>query len=206
MPYANVRERMLHGTLTTWYENGLMRTKEDYLGGQRHGELLTYYPDGNLKRRDQFVNGRSGVGTCYGPNGAPIPYFAYEQLPLYPGGDAGLIDELTRSLRVNISLTELDALRLECFRKYKMVPGTLNFKVLVELALAEDGRITNAQVVDSMTKILNRAALQSVAKLKRQFRPARRDGQVVASRFVVPITYSVQMQEPYLRGLPPRTR
>ena len=79
------------GTLTTWYEDGQMCTKEDYVRGVRHGDLLTYYPDGTLKRREHYENGFCGIGNCYGPDGNPVPYFAYEQLPLYPGGEAELV-------------------------------------------------------------------------------------------------------------------
>jgi protein TonB len=204
VPYADVRERILYGTLTTWYENGVMRTKEDYVAGKRHGELLTYYPDGTLKRRDQYVHGRCGVGTCYGPNGVQVPYFTYEQLPLYPGGDIWLIEELARGVR--LSSQELDAMRKE--RARIMQPGQMSLKreVLVELLVGEDGRVASAKVERSNANFLNNAALRSVENLKRQFVPARRDGEVVVCHYLVPVSYTMVMPYRPPSNPPPAAR
>jgi protein TonB len=191
IPYINVYRQTLHGTLTTWYEDGRMRTKEDYYNGQRHGDLLTYYPDGTLKRRDHYEKGLCGIGNCYGPNGAPVPYFIYEQLPLYPGGEAQLTKELAKGVRLNA--TELGQMRRESSQIYRMARAGFNREVDIELLVAEDGRITNAKVVKSSSSFLNAAALRAVAALKRQFVPARRDGQTVPSRYTVPVYYTMEM-------------
>ncbi|OGX85136.1 hypothetical protein BEN47_02035 [Hymenobacter lapidarius] len=201
VPYGDVRRRVLHGTLTTWYEDGTMSTKEDYVAGRRHGDLLTYYPDGALKRRDRFDKDRSGVGNCYAPDGTHLPYFAYEQLPLYPGGDAGLMDELERGLRRGLSPKEINAMYNEGRWALTASPGSWKREVLVELVVAEDGRVTNYQVVRSNAPALNNAALRAAAKLSRQFVPARRDGQTVVSYFVVPVKYAVPLPPRQGQGL-----
>ena len=193
VPYSDVRQRILYGTLTTWYEDGTMRTKEEYVAGKRHGDLLTFYPDGALKRRDHFESGRSGIGTCYAPDGTYVPYFAYEQLPLYPGGDAGLVEELERGLRRSLSSKETAAMYNESYRTIASSPRSWKREVLVELVVAEDGRVTNYQVVRSDAPALNNAALRVAAKLSRQFVPARRDGQAVVSYLVVPVMYTVHV-------------
>ena len=189
VPYGDLRRRVLHGTLTTWYQNGTMRTKEDYVAGQRHGDLLSYYPDGTLKRRDLFEQGRSGIGSCYAPDGSYVPYFAYEQLPLYPGGDAGLVNELQRGLRRSMSKKESNAMLAESYRTVLATYGSWKREVLVELVVAKDGRVKDYKVIHSNAPALNNAALKTVAGLTRQFVPARRDGQVVVSRVVVPVQY-----------------
>nr|WP_230678887.1 energy transducer TonB [Hymenobacter properus] len=168
-----------------------MRTKEDYYNGVRHGDLLTYYPDGTLKRRDHYEKGFCGIGNCYGPNGAPVQYFVYEQLPLYPGGEAQLTKELAKGVRLNPR--ELRQMRSESAQFYRMARGGLNREVDVELLVGEDGRITQAKVVKSNSSFLNAAALRAVAKLKRQFVPARRDGQTVKSHYTVPVYYTMEM-------------
>ena len=197
--YADVRRGVLHGTRTSWYENGRLQTKEDYLLGQRHGELLTYYPDGTLKRRDQFVRGRSGVGTCYGPAGGPVPYFAYEQLPLYPGGDARLAKELRDGVRLNNQ--EAAALRREAIVVNQSMKLAANQRVSqiwkcqvdVELTVTPQGRVASARVVQSPTPSLNAAAVRAVLALKGLFVPARRDGQAVPSLLTVPVYYTVRL-------------
>ncbi|MDO7849294.1 TonB family protein [Hymenobacter sp. M29] len=191
IPYANAYRQTVHGTLTTWYEDGRMRTKEDFYNGVRDGDLLTYYPDGTLKRRDHYEKGRCGIGNCYGPNGASVPYFIYEQLPLYPGGEAQLTKELAKGVRLNAR--ELDAMRRESVHIYRMARAGLHREVDVELLVGEDGRIANAKVVKSGASFLNEAALRAVAKLKRQFVPARRDGQTVPSRYTVPVYYTMEL-------------
>jgi protein TonB len=198
IPYGNLPRNVRHGCFSTWYENGQMCTKEDYVNGVRHGDLLTYYPDGTLKRREKYVSGRAGIGTCYNPDGTPIPYFVYEQLPLYPGGDGELLKELSKGVRLNRQ--ELEAMRRESARMARSVelwgklPPTLGWKrqVNVELAVAEDGRVVNARVAQSGSPFLNSAALRAVATLKRQFVPARRDGQVVTCRLTVPVYYTME--------------
>lgn len=97
-PYLNLRARVIHGTVTSWYENGRLRTKEEYLWGRRQGQLLADYPDGTLQRRDTYAAGRSLLGSCFGPTGQPVPYVPYEQVPLYPGGDAWLSREVLRHI------------------------------------------------------------------------------------------------------------
>lgn len=204
IPYANVPRRLLHGTLSTWYEDGRMHTKEEYLNGQRNGELLTYYPDGMPRRRERYVNGKCGVGSCYAPDGQSVPYFIYEQLPLYPGGAEQLTKELARAVRLNSQ--EVDAMRRESRRTLSMIQQNWQREVDVELAVSPDGRITGARVVQSTAGFLNSAALRAVAKLKRQFIPGRRDGQVMASYLTVPVFYTLETpyQAPYRASRLPR--
>jgi protein TonB len=190
IPYAHVARRIRHGCLTTWYENGQLCTKEDYLRGKRDGDLLTYYPDGTLKRREHYENGRCGVGNCYDANGNPVPYFTYEQLPLYPGGDVQLVKELTRAVRLNSQ--EIDAMRRESRRMLNIAQYGSQREVDVELTVAPDGRVANARVVGSTAGFLNNAALRAVAKLKRQFIPGRRDGQAQMSYLTVPLYYTLE--------------
>nr|WP_277881449.1 energy transducer TonB [Hymenobacter cyanobacteriorum] len=198
IPYANLARGLRYGSLTTWYEDGRMCSKEDFVNGVRHGDLLTYYPSGVLKRRERYVNGHGGMGTCYSPEGLPLPFFAYEQLPLYPGGGQELIKELRRAVRLNPQETR--AMRRESVRLTLGMP-TLNQQgqpqgwkrvVEVELLVAESGNVTGARVVASATPFLNNAALRAAGKLKRTFVPARRDGEVVKSRLIVPVYYTLE--------------
>ncbi|MBH8557048.1 energy transducer TonB [Hymenobacter negativus] len=190
IPYLNVVRGVRYGSVTTWYENGQMCTKEDYVRGVRHGDLLTYYPDGTLKRREHCQDGRCGVGTCYDANGYPVPYFAYEQLPLYPGGEERLLKELAKAVRLNSQ--ELAAARRATRHMPDMVQFGWRREVDVELAVATDGRVTDARVVQSTAGFLNNAVLRAVAKLQRQFVPGRRDGQVMTSFLTVPLFYTLE--------------
>ena len=72
-------------------------------------------------------------------------------------------------------------------------------EVDVELAVAPDGRITHARVVQSTAGFLNNAVLRAVAGLQRQFVPGRRDGQVMTSFLTVPLFYTLEAptRQPY---------
>lgn len=204
VPYADVYRRIRYGTVTTWYEDGRMCTKEEYVRGVRHGDLLTYYPDGRLKRHDRYDKGFCGVGKCYAPSGEPVPYFIYEQLPLYPGGEAQLLKELNKAVHLNSQ--EHSAMRRESFHLQSLLLGSQRL-VEVELAVSPEGRITDARVVKSTARYLNEAALRAVSKLKRQFVPGRRDGQAMCSYLTVPITYLVNPPPPvYQSSLYPARR
>lgn len=170
-----------------------MRSKEDFVMGKRHGDLLTYYPDGTLKRREQYVHGRGSVGSCYAPDGSPVPYFGYEQLPLYPGGEAELVKEIARGVRLNP--VEAAEMRRDIAQVMNMRHKDWKREVLVELIVAEDGRLADARVISSGSPYLSAATLRSVAQLKRQFMPARRDGQVVKCNFIVPVYFKLEIPQ-----------
>ncbi|MDQ2770274.1 MAG: TonB family protein [Bacteroidota bacterium] len=189
VPFADVNRQLVHGTLSTWYEDGQMRSKQEFLGGVRNGDLRTYYPDGTLMRSEQYEQGRCGVGKCYAPNGEPVPYFAYEQLPLYPGGEAQLLKELEHAVRLNAQ--ELAAMYRESGRMQNLPHNGWKRQVDVELTVAPDGHVINARVANSTAYFLNNAALRAVGRLKRQFVPGRRDGQVTLSYLTVPVFYTI---------------
>ena len=194
IPYANVARGVRYGCVTTWYESGQMCTKEDYVRGVRHGDLLSYYPDGTLRRREHCQDGRCGVGVCYDAHGYPVPYFAYEQLPLYPGGEERLLKELGRAVRLNRE--EVAAARRAVSQLPDMVQYGWRREVDVELAVAPDGRIAHARVVQSTAGFLNGAVLRAVAGLQRRFVPGRRDGQAMTSYLTVPLFYTLEAPYP----------
>ncbi|GAB3726756.1 hypothetical protein GCM10027594_08570 [Hymenobacter agri] len=185
VPFKDVYRGIRYGTVTTWYENGQLAAREEYVQGIRHGELLTYYPDGRLKRRDHYKQGVCGIGSCYAPNGQPVPYFSYEQLPLYPGGKEQLIKELNKAVRFN--RREYQALRQDSEKIQVNMLGVPQH-VEVELVISPEGRIAEARIVNSPADYLSAPALRAVAAIRRPFVPAHRDGQARAASLVVPIT------------------
>ena len=176
-PYADLATGLRHGVLTTWYDSGQLHTRQTFERGQREGELLVYYPDGRLKRRTQYVAGNELPGSCFDPAGQPVPFFSYEQLPLYPGGEARLARELVRAVRLPRPLPPL-ALR----------PGSY---VLIEFQVREDGRIEAPRVAaSSQVPALDQAVLAAVGRLSQRFVPARREGRLVPCRYQLPVRLS----------------
>ncbi len=173
-----------HGTVSTWFDNGQMQTLQAYEQGRRTGPLLVYYENGALKRRTDYVAGNELPGSCFDEAGVPVAYFPYEQLPLYPGGQAQLVKEITGALRLPRRAT--DYLLWE--------PRVVG----IEFQVKEDGRIVAPRVArSSQVPDLDGAVLATVARLTKRFSPGRRDGRQVAYTFYLP----VQLQGGKPRGL-----
>lgn len=163
-----------HGTVSTWFDNGQMQTLQAYEQGQRTGPLLVYYENGGLKRRTQYVAGNELPGSCFDETGTPVAYFPYEQLPLYPGGQAQLVKEITGALRLPRRAT--DYLLWE--------PRVVG----IEFQVKEDGRIVAPRVArSSQVPALDGAVLATISRLTKRFSPGRRDGRQVACTFYLPV-------------------
>ncbi|WP_157886919.1 energy transducer TonB [Hymenobacter sp. PAMC 26628] len=205
-PYLDLGRGVVHGTRTTWYEDGRPCTKEEYLGGRRQGELLAYYPDGTLKRRDQFVADQNMLGACYGPDGRPVPYFPYEQPPLYPGGALLLYHDVTR--RVRPTATEMHRFDTSGSLMWEgafggarretrpaVVPGATRWpvgQIDVVFTITEQGEVADPYVARSSAPWLNEKVLAAVRGLTKRFRPGQRDGQTVRATCQVPVVFYVR--------------
>jgi protein TonB len=176
VPYANLAAGQVHGLATTWYEDGQLSSMQPYLGGQRDGSLVLYYENGQLKRQTRYEAGAELPGQCFDAKGQPVAYFPYEQLPLYPGGQAQLAKEINKALRWP--------------REVLPLVGQLQPVVGISFLVDKDGSIQCPKVaVSSEVPAIDHAVLATIAKLTRRFTPARRDGQVVQSNYYLPIRF-----------------
>jgi hypothetical protein len=58
------------GNWITWYENGQMKAKGDYLMGEKTGHWITWYQDGKMKTRGNYLNGKkTGYWVAWYPEG-----------------------------------------------------------------------------------------------------------------------------------------
>ena len=175
VPYANLRTGRRHGVATSWYDNGQLKAYQIFLDGQRDSTLALYYENGQLKRQTQYRAGIEQLGTCFAADGQPLSYFPYEQLPLYPGGEAQLTKELKRALRLPPQVSV-----------YLWVPHELE----VRFVITETGLIGRPEiVVSSHVPALDQAVLAAVAKLSQRFHPGSRDGVVVPCNYYLPLQF-----------------
>lgn len=214
-PYLDLGQGVVHGTRTTWYEDGRLCTKEEYLRGRRQGELLTYYPDGTLKRRDRFVADQNMLGACYGPDGRLVPYFPYDQPPLYPGGALVLCHDVTRHVRP--TATEMHRFATSGPMMWEsaygegpgailpVAPGAARWpvgQIDVVFTITEQGEVADPYVAWSSAPWLNEKVLAAVRGLTKRFRPGQLDGQTVRSTCRVPVVFYVTP----VQGPSPRRR
>ncbi len=49
--------RFCHGTFKTWYPNGVLKSKDNYLNGLKNGKSVEWYENGNKKYTITYLNG-----------------------------------------------------------------------------------------------------------------------------------------------------
>ena len=188
-PLVNVRKFVRHGTVSEFYESGQLRYQATFQAGKVVGDLVTYYPDGTLRRRDHHQPDQPATGECFGPDGQPVAYFPYEQMPVYSEG-AGDNAAVVRAVMLNTRYP-VEALK-------QRVYGIVKVKFVV----GKDGRVQDivpnepkeGEVPKNIARAyqsLQEAAVSAVRQLK-PFAPGRQDGEPVAVSFTVPVTFRIQ--------------
>ena len=190
VPYAHLGRRVRQGTSSHYYESGQLRLQETHVAGKWQGDLLTYYPDGTLKRRDHHVPGQPVAGECFGPDGKPVQYFAYEKMPVYPEG-AGDRAAVARAVQMNT--------RYPTYALKQRVYGVVKIKFVVD----KNGKVQNVRPDEKLDtssvaanlkdayQSLQQAAIDAVRGLK-TFTPGQQDGEPVAVSFTVPVTFRIK--------------
>ncbi|GAA3961966.1 TonB family protein [Hymenobacter antarcticus] len=187
--FANVRKFLRDGTSSDYYENGQVRFQANYVAGQCVGDFVTYYPNGTLKRRDQHRPDQPVAGECFGPDGQPVAYYSFEQMPVYEEG-AGDNAAIARAVMLN---TKYPALALR---------NQLSGVIKVSFEVDASGRVQNIRTVEPATnevpkkqriayQALEEAAMYAVRQL-RSFKPGRQDGEPVMVSFTLPVTFRIQ--------------
>jgi protein TonB len=177
--FDNIRKGSPHGTFESWFANGQLSTHAEYAHGKSIGELRMYYSNGQLKRRELYIttNSFGSTGQCFAENGQPVPFFKFEQMPIYPEGDGG-------------SLAVIRAIQ----RRVKYPRDALKAKqagrVFVSFTVTNTGEVANIKVVKSVFPSIDIVVVEAVQQLKR-FVPGQQDGQPVAVSFTVPVTFSI---------------
>ena len=55
---ASFKDGKLHGEDVTYYENGQLWFKHNYVNGEKHGEHVTYFENGQIYYKGNYVNGK----------------------------------------------------------------------------------------------------------------------------------------------------
>ena len=112
-PYNEQGER--HGYWETYYSNGQLSYKGNYVNGKEHGYWESYYDNGQLDYKGNYVNGnRHGYWEEYWSNGQLYSKGYYDmgkQVDYNP--DEPKIIELTLSDIANKLGVDVDKLRIK---------------------------------------------------------------------------------------------
>ena len=188
--FADVRKFIRQGSSSEYYESGQLHSQATYEGGKCVGDFTTYYPNGTLKRRDQYsAASELTKGECFGPDGQPTAYFAYEQMPVYPDG-AGNSAAVAQAVAQNVRYPSI-ALR-----------NQLSGVIKVQFVVDANGRVQNVMAMEPAKnevpkkqlmayKALQESAMSAVRQLK-PFIPGYQDGVPVVVSYTVPVTFRIQ--------------
>ncbi|MEO7313471.1 MAG: TonB family protein [Chitinophagaceae bacterium] len=99
----------------------------------------------------------------------PVSMGEMDELPEYPGGREALVRYM-----VNCLNTELD-------------PG-VKYMVRAMFIIDEEGRVSDAQILNSDDETLNNQVLKAIKRMK-QWKPGLQKGHAVSVRFVMPVTF-----------------
>ncbi|MBC8083853.1 MAG: TonB family protein [Hymenobacter sp.] len=178
--YAHLRKCIMDGLSETWYDNGQLHFHEEFEHGKRSGELRSYYATGQLKRRETYdvKDSFASSGECFGEDGQPVPFFKFEQMPIYSDGD-GSSQFVVAAIQRAVTYPR-DALKA---RK--------SGKVIVGFKVNNLGKVAEVRVVQGVFPSLDAMVVQAVQQLK-PFRPGMQDGKPVTVSFTLPITFAIQ--------------
>lgn len=173
--FDHFRKKIYNGTFETFFADGKVESHAEFEHGKQVGELRIYYPAGQLKRREIYVNDKRTSGECYAVDGKSVKFFEYWQPPMYLGGNGSnqaIVAAVTRKV------------------KYPMEARLANIegRVVVSFVVDTKGLVTNIKIEKSASPVLDEAAIKAVKELKR-FSPGRKDGELMAVSYTVPINF-----------------
>lgn len=177
--FANLRKGVPDGLSEQWYPNGQLQRLEEYRQGRRTGELRTYYSTGQLKRREVYhlEDDFASTGECFAENGQPVPFYKFEQMPVYPEGDGGA-RVIVRAVQRGIKYPRLVA-KDHCAGQ-----------VVVAFNVNVTGDVADVRLVQGLCPLADEAVLESIRRLKR-FKPGLQDGNPVAVAYTIPVVFAL---------------
>jgi protein TonB len=199
IPYSDLLAGRVHGVATSWYESGQLRASQTLIQGQRDSLLLLYYENGQLKRRTRYVAGVEQVGVCFDSDGRPVPYFPYEQPPLYPGGQLQIIKEISQCLRQWQPAGNLMLNQAQIHLRFQVAADghvenpevtITNETFALVLAHSSSKQSLQATLSQGLAPLISRVQ-RGLTNLAKPFYPGKRDGDIVSWQYsmTVPFTY-----------------
>jgi TonB family protein len=113
------------------------------------------------------------------------PYAVVEKMPVFPGGDSQLLKYLDQHTRYPESA----------------IANNITGRVVVRFCVTETGRVAKTSVLKGIDPLLDAEAVRVVSSLP-AFQPGYEEGVAVPVWYMVPVTFSLKMNE---ASIPPQT-
>lgn len=153
-------------------------------------------PEDELKSQDELAKSTTAIGTFdvkgndeaegevlkakeviadEKPKEEEKPFDIVEQMPTFPGGDAKLMEWLSKNIKYPAIAEE----------------NGVQGRVIVRFVVGKDGSISNVQVLRSVDPSLDKEAMR-VVKAMPNWIPGKQNGAAVPVYFTLPVTFQLQ--------------
>ncbi len=164
----------LEGKSAVWFEDGKKKWEMTYRNGELHDTLKTYHANQQLKRLDVYANGKLLRGQCFNEAGTLVPHYPFEVMPEFPGGQRAMFQFLANNMEIPKDMRK----------------GRQNGHVVLSFMVGADGEPGNIKVVKTTHASLAANAIQVIQAMPR-WRPGIQDGEKVPVRYTVPYNIKV---------------
>lgn len=196
--YRTIIQRSNKFEVHVYYLDGSLKMTGTYDDAEMriaNGSFTFYHPNGQKESTGNYcANSKCGIWKRWQSTGEPKadrvypdPVEAYEapihdEPAQFPGGYKNLIS----FVKENTNYPEEALL--------KELSGT----VKVSFQIDEGGLVREVHVIQSAHYFLDRAALECVWQMP-LWQPARRQGETITSKFILPLTFSIREGEGHVR-------
>jgi protein TonB len=104
-----------------------------------------------------------------------VPFVVVEEMPMYPGGDAELLKDISAMTVYPESAKQ----------------NNIQGRVIIKFCVTSKGTVSQVSILKGVEASLDNEALRVVSNLKK-FIPGRQGGKAVPVRYMVPITFTLK--------------
>ncbi|HSP11411.1 MAG TPA: TonB family protein [Salegentibacter sp.] len=171
--YYNIKNSkpVYEGLHKHWYDTGALFYQLPYKNGKKHGDLVAFWNNGEKRRQDTFKRDQLKEGKVWNEKGEEIPYFEYHIPASFPGGK----EKLYAFLKENINIPQ------------EQKRG-VSVRVILRFTINTEGDLSEIQIVEGAPHRYNAEAVRVLSKMP-QWTPSRRFGEVIATRYTLPIIF-----------------
>lgn len=167
---ANYIDNQLEGKAELWYEDGQLQMVRNYNNGNLQGDTKSYHPNAQLKRHDVYSGDELVEGHCFNESGEEVAYYPLEVMPQFPGGQEAMFKFLYGKLNPVFT-----------FRQLK--EGS---EAIISFVVGQDGKVDHVQVVRTNDEHLAKKGVKAVQAMPIWI-PGSQDGKNVSVKYTVPV-------------------
>ena len=137
--------------------------------------LITSCGKNNKTNLTEVAPTTTPVPATMPDDGGTEPFINVDEMPLFPGGDAAMINYI----KENVIYPPI--------AKEKGIQG----KVLVRFSVTEKGEVNRVSILEGVSEEINNEAIRVIKTLP-EFTPGKKDGKPVSVWYTVPISFTLK--------------